>query len=57
MDERITIRFKPQIRLIMHNKVLQIHEILSALVAKHEIFETHLKCKMIDYSHFLGLSF
>ena len=57
MDERITIRFKPQIRLIMHNKVLQIHEILSALVAKYEIFETHLKCKMIDYGHFLGLNF
>ena len=57
MDERITIRFKPQIRLIMHNKVLQIHKILSVLVAKHEIFETHLNCKMIDYDNFLGLIF
>ena len=39
----------------MANKVLQIHEILLALIQRHKIFDTHLKCTNIVYGNFLGL--
>ena len=39
----------------MANKVLQIHEILLALIQRHKIFDTHLKCTNIVYGNILGL--
>ena len=37
----------------MANKVLQIHEILLALIQRHKIFDTHLKCTNIVYGNFI----